>query len=207
MDREHPAVNPKFADSYSELKGLDMEDAVDIYTMPVEFLATMGKLREDTAHLLHEYCRDLLLPTLGLMETKRSCEEEASVEEIPPPQVPAVVKREPHTAARGEVSVEEILPPQTRVKQEQKQKKMPRTKPRAARRVECQPIREEYIVDWLDRVHEEAEVPDVGSLDSFDDTEVNTEKSDEGKEDEGKEDEDEDDGSTATSRMATSHEV
>jgi hypothetical protein len=75
MDHEYPAANPRFADSYLELKDLAMEDAVDVYTMPVEFLVMMGKLGEDSARCLHEYCQGLLLPALGIMEMKRSCED------------------------------------------------------------------------------------------------------------------------------------
>jgi hypothetical protein len=180
MDHKYPAANPRIADGYLELKDLTMEDAVDIYTMPVEFLATMGKLREDSARCLHEYCRGLLLPTLGIMEIKRSCEEEASVEEIPPPRVPVAVKHEPCTRSK---SVEEIPPPQTCVKKE----KEPHTACRV--QVESQPIREEVktecIFDWLDRVS----------------TEVNAEEED--KEDGNKDD----GGSTATSCMAMSKEV
>jgi hypothetical protein len=102
-------------------------------------------------------------------------EEEASVEEIPPPQVPVAVKHKPCTRSE---SVEEILPPQTRVKKEKG--------PRTARRVqvESQPIREEVktecIFDWLDGVSTEANV-----------------------EEEDEEDGNKDDvGSTTTSRMA-----
>ena len=108
MDREDPTANPKYVDSRSELESLgSLHDAVDVYTMPVECLAMMGSLGREGARRLHEYCRDKLVPALGIMETKGCKSEDASIQEIPPPQVYVKQERQVIDAA----SIEEIPPP------------------------------------------------------------------------------------------------
>ena len=85
MDIENPADDLIYADMRSELDDFGMTDAVDVYSMPVELLASFSDLGSNGARHLHEYCRDKLLAPLGFMETR--CEsEEASVEEVPQPE-------------------------------------------------------------------------------------------------------------------------
>ena len=152
MDREDPTADPKFEDSHSELQDMDLEDAVDVYSMPFELLGKMGGLGMDRARRIHEYCKDKLLLGLGVMETKRAVSEEASVEEIPPPPQ-AIVKRKPCIVIEDD-SVEEISWPQKFVRK----KNQPRT---ASTVQEHRPIKEEASKEdvwaWLDKVLEEEE--------------------------------------------------
>ena len=184
MDREDPTANPKYTDSRSELESLgSLHDAVDVYTMPVECLATMGSLGREGAHRLHKYCRDKLFPALGIMQTTRSKSEEASIEEIPRPQ--GYIKQEENVA--GAASIEEIAPPLQKLEEHTARSFQPRS-------IEDDQNRE-IIGKWLDSVQKGEEVEeDMVSFASVK-TEVDSEC----------EDEDEDKGSD----MATvsSHEV
>ena len=110
MDRKDPTANLKFEDSHSELQDMDLEDAVDVYSMPFKLLREMGGLGMDHAHRIHKYCKDKLLLGLGIMETKRGVSEEASVKEIPPPPQ-VIIKWEPCIVIEDD-SVEEISWPQ-----------------------------------------------------------------------------------------------
>ena len=152
MDREDPTANPKFEDSYSELQDMDLEDAVDVYSMPFELLGEMGGLGVDRARRIHEYCKNKLLLGLGVMETKGAVSKEASVEEIPPPPQ-AIIKWEPCIVIEDD-SVEEISWPQKFARK----KCQPRT---ASTIQEHRPIKEEApkedVWAWLDKVLEEEE--------------------------------------------------
>ena len=152
MDCKDPTADPKFEDSHSELQDMDLEDAVDVNSMPFELLGKMGGLGMDCAHHIHENCKDKLLLGLGVMETKRAVSEEASVKEIPPlPQV--IVKWKPCIVIKDD-SVEEISWPQKFVRK----KYQPCT---ASTIQEHRPIKEEApkedVWAWLDKVLEEEE--------------------------------------------------
>ncbi|KAH9038163.1 hypothetical protein EDB84DRAFT_1560452 [Lactarius hengduanensis] len=68
MDTHHPAVGPSYADLHEELVELGIEDAVDLYSLPIELLATFGWLRQDSARHLLEFCWDRFLFPLGFLE-------------------------------------------------------------------------------------------------------------------------------------------
>ncbi|KAH9011761.1 hypothetical protein EDB84DRAFT_1569548 [Lactarius hengduanensis] len=68
MDTHHPAVGPSYADLHEELVELGIEDTVDLYSLPIELLATFGWLRQDSARRLLEFCRDRFLFPLGFLE-------------------------------------------------------------------------------------------------------------------------------------------
>ena len=152
MDREDPTADPKFEDSHSELQDMALEDAVDVYSMTFELLREIGGLGMDHARCIHEYCKDKLLLSLGVMETKRKASEEASVEEIPPPPQ-VVIKQEPCIVIEDD-SIEEIAWPQKIVRK--------RNQPHTTSTIqEHQPIKEEAAKEdvwaWLDKVLEEEE--------------------------------------------------
>ena len=208
MDREEPTANPKYADSLSELESLgSIHDAVQLYSTPVEILGTMGKLGLEGAHRLHEYCRDKLFPALGIMQTKRSLSEEASVEEIPPPVPPpqTAVKQEQQTTRA--VSIEEIVQPQMAIKKEQRTIGEPsveeiewpqRQEPHMVQPRAIEDQEREVIMEWLGGVQPYEEVEE--ELASF--ARMKTVESE-------NEDEDEDDSGDNEDDMATvsSHEV
>lgn len=208
MDQEDPTANPKYADSLSELESLgSIHDAVTLYSTPVEILGTMGKLGIEGAHRLHEYCKDKLFPGLGIMQTKRSHSEEASVEEIPRPVPPPRTAVKQEQQATRAVSIEEMVQPQIAIKKEQRtvgeasveeiewpQQQEPRmVQPRAFEDQE-----REVIMEWLGGVQPYEEVEE--ELASF--ARMKTVESE-------NEDEDEDDSGDNEDDMATvsSHEV
>jgi len=89
MNHEDLTRDLKYVDMCSEFQDLDIYDAVDVYTLGVEHLATFGFLGMDGARLLYKYTHDIILSPLGLMKTRLS--EEPSVEEVAAP-TQAVVK-------------------------------------------------------------------------------------------------------------------
>jgi hypothetical protein len=70
MDVEEPVVGLKYASIHSELYDHGIKDIIDIHTLPVELLATLGSLGLDRANCLHRYAREKLLKPLGLLEAR-----------------------------------------------------------------------------------------------------------------------------------------
>ncbi|KAI9431270.1 hypothetical protein H4582DRAFT_2085253 [Lactarius indigo] len=77
MDAHAPAVGRKYMDLCEELTDLKQYDVVDVYSLPIELLASFGWLRQDSARCIHEYCRDKLLVPLGFMEATSSDENDS----------------------------------------------------------------------------------------------------------------------------------
>jgi hypothetical protein len=68
MDADDPTTNLKYADIHSELYDHGVEDVVDIYSLPVELLSTLGGMGKDRAHCLRRFTRDKFLLPLCLLE-------------------------------------------------------------------------------------------------------------------------------------------
>ena len=82
MDHERPSANLRYIDALSELQDFGKEDAVEMYSLGVEHLATFRYMGVEEATRLSDYTRDKLLAPLGLMKTGVS---EPSVEEVAAP--------------------------------------------------------------------------------------------------------------------------
>ncbi|KAH9066338.1 hypothetical protein EDB87DRAFT_1679081 [Lactarius vividus] len=67
MDAYHP-VGPRYVGLHDELTDMGIDDVVDLYSLPVELLATFGWLRQGSACHLQSFCRDRLLIPLGFVE-------------------------------------------------------------------------------------------------------------------------------------------
>jgi len=72
MDAHHPVVGWRYTNLYKELAEMGIKDAVDLYSYQVKHLATFGWLRQDSAHHLHDFCRDKFLIPLGFVEESDS---------------------------------------------------------------------------------------------------------------------------------------
>ncbi|KAH9073602.1 hypothetical protein EDB83DRAFT_2516495 [Lactarius deliciosus] len=68
MDAHRPVIVRSYVDLHEELVDLGIGDAVDLYSLPIELLATFGWLRQDSARHLLEFCRGRFLFPLGLLE-------------------------------------------------------------------------------------------------------------------------------------------
>ena len=82
MDTYDPAVGRKYVDMQEEFMELDIEDAVDVYSLPVELLATFGGLGLFLARRLHQFCQDRLLYPLSFVEVTTRSGNNAS-EDVP----------------------------------------------------------------------------------------------------------------------------
>ncbi|KAH9056713.1 hypothetical protein EDB87DRAFT_1686958 [Lactarius vividus] len=67
MDAYHP-VGPRYVGLHDELTDMGIDDVVDLYSLPVELLATFGWLRQGSACHLQSFCCDRLLIPLGFVE-------------------------------------------------------------------------------------------------------------------------------------------
>ncbi|KAH9067969.1 hypothetical protein EDB83DRAFT_2519056 [Lactarius deliciosus] len=68
MDEYEPAIGLNYTDIEEEFVDLGIMDSVDVYSLPVELLASFGGLGHDLTHRLHQFCESLFIP-LGLVET------------------------------------------------------------------------------------------------------------------------------------------
>ncbi|KAI9429954.1 hypothetical protein H4582DRAFT_2218058 [Lactarius indigo] len=69
MDEYEPAIGLSYVSIHEEFVDLGIMDSVDLYSLPVELLATFGGLGHDLAHRLNRFCENLFIP-LGLVETR-----------------------------------------------------------------------------------------------------------------------------------------
>ena len=68
MDSEDPAVDGRYMDSYGDLVGFGLHDAIAIARMDIYFLATFGTLGKGGAHDLHRFIRDKILKPLHILD-------------------------------------------------------------------------------------------------------------------------------------------
>jgi len=68
MKAEDPTVD--LSDAADELVNLGVSDTWDIYSLPVEILATFGSLGHDGARRLQAYCKDKILDPLELTKVE-----------------------------------------------------------------------------------------------------------------------------------------
>jgi hypothetical protein len=69
MDAHNPAHDLTYVDMRSELEYFGVKDAIDVYTMPLGLLASLGDMGKNHATQLHQYVRDHALHPLGLLHT------------------------------------------------------------------------------------------------------------------------------------------
>ena len=67
FEHEKPIIDT--AEVLSELEDFAIRDVVDIYSLPVELLASFGGLGRDGAQRLQQFVLERLLGPLGLMDT------------------------------------------------------------------------------------------------------------------------------------------
>jgi hypothetical protein len=88
MDTYNASLDLDYLEARSELEDHNIRDAIDMYLLRVEFLATFGKMKREHAVKLQKYVRDKLLRPFGLLETGHGdgsveeANEDGSVEEI-----------------------------------------------------------------------------------------------------------------------------
>lgn len=82
MDHDMPGHNLDYVEAQIELEDHGYKDALDIYTLGVEHLATFGALGMIGARFLYAYTEEKIIRPLGIMNTKRS---EPSVQEVADP--------------------------------------------------------------------------------------------------------------------------
>ena len=85
IDHEAPGHNLDYVEAQIELEDHGYNDALDIYTLGVEHLATFGSLGMDGARFLYAYTEKRIIKPLGIMNTRRS---EPSVQEVAGPSRP-----------------------------------------------------------------------------------------------------------------------
>jgi hypothetical protein len=67
MDIYRPVVGKKYLDNLNEFQDMELKDITNVYSLPVELLATIGDIGPAAACRLHGYCRDKLLEPLRLL--------------------------------------------------------------------------------------------------------------------------------------------
>ena len=67
----------RYTDLHEELVDLGIEDAVDLFELPVEILASFGWLRQSSASRLQRFCRDKLLIPLGFVKEDSSSDDDS----------------------------------------------------------------------------------------------------------------------------------
>ncbi|KAF8256467.1 hypothetical protein EI94DRAFT_1822868 [Lactarius quietus] len=87
VDFENPAIRRKQIDVFSALVNSEVDNVVDIYSLPVDILVALSGLDKDEASRLHAYCQDKFLGPLLLLETRQLPRDDISVIEIPPPHL------------------------------------------------------------------------------------------------------------------------
>jgi hypothetical protein len=83
MDTCRPAVGMKYLDKLDAFQDMDLSDIVDVYSLPVELLATIGDTGRTAAKRLHEYCKDELLDPLRFLLSDSSDGSTANNSEVP----------------------------------------------------------------------------------------------------------------------------
>ncbi|KAH9020622.1 hypothetical protein EDB84DRAFT_1622155 [Lactarius hengduanensis] len=86
MDAYNPALGLKYVDLQEELNDLGIIDSVDLYSLPVELLASFGSMGQGLARRLLEYCRDSLFYPLGFVETRGDDCDTTQLEKVSIPQ-------------------------------------------------------------------------------------------------------------------------
>jgi hypothetical protein len=84
MDCEEPNNDLRYIDALSDLQDMGVNDSLDVNTLGVIFLATIGSLGRDRAHRLYKYNHDKVIVPLGLMKTNGpgTHTSEPSVQEV-----------------------------------------------------------------------------------------------------------------------------
>jgi len=62
----------RYIDLHEELVDLGIKNAVELFELPVEILASFGWLHQSSASRLQRFCRDKLLVPLGFVEEDSS---------------------------------------------------------------------------------------------------------------------------------------
>jgi hypothetical protein len=75
MDAYSPVEDLRYSDVSSEFYHHGIEDALDIASLPVELLATLGYLGRSGATDLHQYIRENVLKPFGLLDTGLNAKE------------------------------------------------------------------------------------------------------------------------------------
>jgi hypothetical protein len=83
MDTYRPAVGMKYLDKLDPFQDMDLDNIVDVYSLPVELLATIGDTGRTAAQHLHVYCKDKLLDPLRFLWLDSSDGSSASDSEVP----------------------------------------------------------------------------------------------------------------------------
>jgi hypothetical protein len=83
MDTYRPAVGMKYLDKLDAFQDMDLNNIVDVYSLPVELLATIGDTGRTAAQRLHVYCKDKLLDPLRFLWSDSSNGSSASDSEVP----------------------------------------------------------------------------------------------------------------------------
>jgi hypothetical protein len=83
MDTCRPAVGMKYLDKLDTFQDMDLSDIVDVYSLPVELLATIGDTGRTAAKCLHEHCKDELLDPLRFLLSDSSNGSTANNSEVP----------------------------------------------------------------------------------------------------------------------------
>ena len=114
FEHEKPIIDT--AEVLSELEDFAIRDVVDIYSLPVELLASFGGLGRDGAQRLQQFVLERLLGPLGLMDTHLLNGDDNSVQEVTAEGVVVPVVAECHDRT-GSVRVRSLslgLPPSLR---------------------------------------------------------------------------------------------
>jgi hypothetical protein len=83
MDTYRPTVGMKYLDKLDAFQDMDLDNIVDVYSLPVELLATIGDTGRTAAQRLHVYCKDKLLDPLRFLWLDSSDGSSASDSEVP----------------------------------------------------------------------------------------------------------------------------
>jgi hypothetical protein len=70
MDQDRPAQDLKYIDVLSEFLDLEVEDVIDVYSLPQELLASFGAIGGVRAVQLQNFVRDKFLAPLGYLTTE-----------------------------------------------------------------------------------------------------------------------------------------
>ena len=169
IDQDMPGHNMDYVEAQIELQEFGYKDALDIYTLGVEYLATFGALGRNGARFLYAYTEDQIIRPLGLIKTTKS---EPSVQEVPAPDVQEVPAPDVREVPAPDTPTETHFNTQATQGDEDRDDGHP------IDRV-CQAI----VSEWLDGVHDceevvekeieelETEAPSEGATDEGRDTE------------------------------------
>jgi hypothetical protein len=83
MDANRPAVGMRYLDKLDAFQDMDLNNIVDVYSLPVELLATIGDTGRTAAHHIHVYCKDKLLDPLRYLMSDSTDSAAGSDSEIP----------------------------------------------------------------------------------------------------------------------------